>query len=76
MQESHTLLSQVLTAREVARLFGVSTGQVRMAIYRGTIPARKTGDGSHDPWLLVRADCEARWGAGFKRRKGGETRER
>lgn len=51
-------LREVMTAAEVQKEFGLAEATVRQAIYRGTLPARKSGE----TWLVLRKDAEARWG--------------
>jgi len=48
-----------LTATEIARHYGITTGAVRQAALKGQIPARKSGA----TWLIKRADAESRWGS-------------
>jgi len=52
------VLSEVLTASEVAELYGFAEPTVRQAINRGSIRARK----SAGTWLVAKSDIEAYWG--------------
>ncbi len=56
------LLDSVMTSNEAAEEFSISTAAVRLAIRRGTIPARKAGGARDAPWLIPRAAAEAKWG--------------
>ena len=55
---SEAALETVLTAAEACEVYGLAEATVRQAINRGTLPARK----SAETWLVLRADCDARWG--------------
>lgn len=56
--EQASRLHEVMTATEVARVYGITDHAVRDAIRNNRIPARK----SAGTWLIRREDAEARWG--------------
>ena len=51
-------LDGAMTVEEVAKTYGRAASTVRGSIFRGYIPARKSGKN----WLIRRSDAEARWG--------------
>lgn len=57
-------LKEVLTAREVALLWGKHPKTVRRAIGTGRYPleARKSPEDARGAWLISRASCIRRWG--------------
>lgn len=63
------ILTEVLTATEVAELYHLSPAVVRVTIAKGWLPEgsyRRSGA----TWLILRSAAEARWG---QRRQGDES---
>lgn len=57
-QEIVAMLSEVVTSKEVAELFGVKEDTVRDACQQKQIVARKSGG----TWLMAMHDAKTRWG--------------
>jgi hypothetical protein len=53
-----SVLPQVITANEAAKLYNRDMSTIRRACINGWIPARKSGR----VWLMLRSDAESRWG--------------
>jgi excisionase family DNA binding protein len=58
-------LFQVMTPKEIAEEYPVTTSAVYQAIRRGQVPARKSGG----TWLLLREDVSNMWGAKLRTRQ-------
>jgi len=59
-------LFRVMTPKEIAEEYPVTTSAVYQAIRRGQVPARKSGG----TWLLLREDVSNLWGA---KSRAGQT---